>query len=59
MADLTENRGIATTVRLSGPLGAIGAEIAEHAVAVTAEAISNTVRHSGATLLTVEVAVAP
>jgi signal transduction histidine kinase len=58
VADLTENRGIATTVRLSGPLGAIGAEIAEHAEAVTTEAISNTVRHSGATLLTVEVTVA-
>ena len=37
---------------------AVGDELAEHAEAVTAEAISNAVRHSGASRLTVEVSVA-
>jgi signal transduction histidine kinase len=58
VADLTEDRGIATTVHLSGPMSTVGPEIAEHAEAVTVEAVSNTVRHSGATFLTVEVTVA-
>jgi signal transduction histidine kinase len=58
VADLTENRDIATTVRLHGPMTAVGGELAEHAEAVTAEGISNAVRHSGASRLTVEVSVA-
>jgi signal transduction histidine kinase len=57
VADLTEDRGIATTVRLSGLMSTVDAEIAEHAEAVTMEAVSNAVRHSGASLLTVEVTV--
>ncbi len=43
---------------MSGPMSAVGAELAEHAETVTVEAISNTVRHSGATMVTVEVTVA-
>ena len=58
VADLTENRDIVTTVRMHGPTTAIGGELAEHAEAVTAEAVSNAVRHSGASRLTVEVSVA-
>ena len=58
IASLTEERDIATTVHTSGPLGAVSAEVGEHAEAVISEAISNTVRHSGATRLTVEVTVA-
>jgi signal transduction histidine kinase len=58
VADLTENREIVTTIRLHGPMTAIGGELAEHAEAVTAEAVSNSVRHSGASRLTVEVDVA-
>jgi signal transduction histidine kinase len=58
VADLTENRDIVTTVRMHGPTTAIGGELAEHAEAVTAEAVSNAVRHSGAARLTVEVSVA-
>jgi signal transduction histidine kinase len=58
VADLTENRDIATTVRLHGPMTAVGGELAEHAEAVSAEAISNAVRHSGASRLTVEINVA-
>jgi signal transduction histidine kinase len=58
VADLTEDRDIVTTVRLHGPMTAIGGELAEHAEAVAAEGISNAVRHSGASRLTVEVNVA-
>ena len=58
VADLTENRDIATTLRISGPMSVIGENLAGHAEAVILEAISNAVRHSGATQLTVEVAVA-
>ena len=58
VADLTENRDIVTTVRIHGPTTAVGGELAEHAEAVTAEAVSNAVRHSGASRLTVEVSVA-
>ncbi|WP_319457998.1 MULTISPECIES: GAF domain-containing sensor histidine kinase [unclassified Mycobacterium] len=53
VADLTGDRDIATTVRLSGPLGAVNGQLSDHAEAVTAEAISNAVRHSGAKHITV------
>jgi signal transduction histidine kinase len=55
VADLTGNRDIVTAVRMHGPTTAIGGELAEHAEAVTAEAISNAVRHSGASRLSIEV----
>jgi signal transduction histidine kinase len=58
VADLTEDRDIATTVRMHGPMTAVGGELADHAEAVTAEAVSNGVRHSGASRLTVEISVA-
>ncbi|CQD15126.1 two-component sensor histidine kinase [Mycobacterium lentiflavum] len=55
VADLTEGRDIVTTVRMHGPMTAIGGDLADHAEAVTAEAVSNAVRHSGASRLTIEV----
>jgi signal transduction histidine kinase len=55
---LTENRDIVTTVRMHGPTTAVGGELADHAEAVAAEAVSNAVRHSGASRLTVDVDVA-
>ncbi|OBH00399.1 histidine kinase [Mycobacterium sp. E2699] len=58
VADLTENREIVTTMRLHGPMTAVGGGLAEHAEAVAAEAVSNALRHSGASRLTVEVEVA-
>jgi signal transduction histidine kinase len=58
VADLTEDRAIATTLRVFGPMSVIDAALAEHAEAVVTEAISNTVRHSRATALTIEVSVA-
>jgi signal transduction histidine kinase len=45
-------------LHISGPLTAVGPELAQHAQAVVAEAVSNTVRHSGATRVTIDVAVA-
>ena len=58
VADLTENLDIATTLRMSGPMSVIGDDLAGHAESVIHEAISNAVRHSGATHLTVAVTVA-
>lgn len=55
--DLTKNRDIDTTLRVSGPLIVVGSELSDHAEAVIVEAVSNAVRHSGATRLTVEVSV--
>lgn len=57
VADLTENRDLVSTVRLDGPMTAIGAELADHAEAVTTEAVSNALRHSGASRLTVDISV--
>ena len=47
MAELTENRHIATTLHISGSTAAVGDELADHAEAVLREALSNAVRHSG------------
>ncbi|MBI2695422.1 GAF domain-containing sensor histidine kinase [Mycobacterium nebraskense] len=58
VADLTEDRDIVTTLRTHGPMTAVGGELADNAEAVTAEAISNALRHSGASRLTVEISVA-
>ena len=57
VAELTEGRHIATTVRMSGPMTVVDATLADHAEAITTEAISNTLRHSGARSLTIEVGV--
>lgn len=57
VADLTQSRDIVTTLSMSGPLRAIGPELAQNAEAVLTEAVSNAVRHSGATHLTVKVSV--
>jgi signal transduction histidine kinase len=57
LADLTDNRDVVTTVHMHGPMTAVGDELAEQAEAVTTEAISNALRHSGATRVTVEVSV--
>ncbi|WP_292988447.1 GAF domain-containing protein [Mycobacterium sp.] len=58
VAHLTENRDIVTALRISGPLTAIEPALAQEAEAVVVEAVSNAVRHSGATHLTVEATVA-
>jgi signal transduction histidine kinase len=55
---LTDQSGILTTVRLTGPLSIVDSDLAEQAEAVISEAVSNCVRHSGARSLTVQIAVA-
>jgi signal transduction histidine kinase len=51
------NTELRTTVQYAGPLSVVDVALADHAEAVVREAVSNTVRHAGATTLTVEVAV--
>lgn len=58
IAALTEDRDIAATLHMSGPMTAIADELAAHAEAVVTEAVSNTVRHSGATRVFVDITVA-
>lgn len=55
VTELTENRDVVTTLRMSGPIGAVSSVLADHAQAVIVEALSNAVRHSGAGNITVEV----
>lgn len=57
VAAMTDNRDITTTLQISGPLTVIADVVAEHAEAVIMEAISNAIRHSGASGLIVKVAV--
>ncbi|MFI9415455.1 GAF domain-containing sensor histidine kinase, partial [Nocardia gamkensis] len=47
-----------TSVRITGPLSVIDPELADHAEAVIREAVSNTVRHSGADSVAIEITVA-
>ncbi|MBH0780267.1 GAF domain-containing sensor histidine kinase [Nocardia bovistercoris] len=48
---------VRTTVRVTGPLSVIEAELADHAEAVVREAVTNAVRHSGADTVGVEISV--
>ena len=58
VADLTDNRNLAIELRMSGPISIVSADLARHAEAVITEAISNSVRHAGASRLAVRVTVA-
>ena len=49
--------GLRTTVQFVGPLSVVDATLADHAEAVVREAVSNAVRHAGATALTITVRV--
>ncbi|MGO4443350.1 GAF domain-containing protein [Mycobacterium sp. 2YAF39] len=51
------NTQLRTTVQYMGPLSVVDATLADHAEAVVREAVSNAVRHSGATSLAINVAV--
>ena len=53
IAELTEDRDIATTLDISGDLRVVPGSLADHAEAVITEAISNAVRHARASHLTV------
>ena len=58
VADLTDNRNLTIELRMSGPISIVSADLARHAEAIITEAISNSVRHAGASRLTVRVTVA-
>ena len=49
--------GLRTTVQVVGPLSVVDATLADHAEAVVREAVSNAVRHAGASALTITVRV--
>lgn len=51
----TADTGLRTSLRISGPLSVVAADLADHAEAVVREAVSNAVRHSGADTVTVTI----
>ena len=57
ITELTVDAPLRTTVRMSGPLDIVPADLAHHAEAVVREGVSNAVRHARATelLVTIEV----
>jgi signal transduction histidine kinase len=57
IAEITADSGMQSTVRVSGPLGVVSAPLGEHAEAVVREAVSNAVRHSRGSTLTVTISV--
>ncbi|WP_211481182.1 GAF domain-containing sensor histidine kinase [Actinopolyspora xinjiangensis] len=57
LAESTAETGLDTRVRMTGPLNAVPGELAEHAEAVTREALSNVVRHAGASRVSLTVSV--
>jgi signal transduction histidine kinase len=57
ITELTAEASLRTTVRMSGPVDVVPTRLAEHAVAVVREAVSNAVRHAQADELTVTISV--
>ncbi|MGW7533835.1 sensor histidine kinase [Amycolatopsis sp. NPDC054798] len=57
IAELTDDAPLHPAVSMAGPLDAVPAQLAEHMEAVVREAVSNAVRHAGASALSVSVAV--
>ncbi|WP_307718207.1 GAF domain-containing sensor histidine kinase [Rhodococcus tukisamuensis] len=57
IAETTADSGLRTTVHMSGPLSVVDPDLADHAVAVLREALSNVVRHADADAVTVKVSV--
>jgi signal transduction histidine kinase len=57
IAELTTDTDVHTTIRMSGALGVVCAELAEHAEAVVREAVSNVIRHAHATAVAVTISV--
>jgi signal transduction histidine kinase len=57
ITELTADASLRTTVRMSGPVDVVPTRLAEHAVAVVREAVSNAVRHAHAHDLMVTISV--
>lgn len=56
--EMTENSGLRTTLRVTGPLSVVDPPLAAHALAVVREGISNCVRHAHATTVTLAITIA-
>jgi signal transduction histidine kinase len=57
ITELTADASLRTAVRMSGPVDVVPTHLAEHAVAVVREAVSNAVRHAHAHELVVTISV--
>lgn len=57
ISEMTSSGDVRTTIRMSGPLGVVSPELAEHAEAVIREGVSNVLRHAHATAVTITVSV--
>ncbi|ADG98817.1 GAF sensor signal transduction histidine kinase [Segniliparus rotundus DSM 44985] len=57
IAELTGDSALRVAVRMAGPLDVVPEEIAVHAEAVVREAVTNVLRHAGATELSITVTV--
>jgi signal transduction histidine kinase len=57
VARMTADSPVRPSLHISGPLSVVDASLADHAEAVVREAVSNVVRHSGASTVTVTVTV--
>jgi signal transduction histidine kinase len=58
ITELTADRDVRTAVRLDGPLSVVPPALAQQSLAVLREAVSNAIRHSGASDLAITVSVA-
>lgn len=56
--EVTAESGLRTTIRMSGPIGVAGPELAEHGEAVVREAVTNVVHHAKASAVIVTVSLA-
>lgn len=57
ISEMAASADVRTTIRMSGPLGVVSPELAEHAEAVIREGVSNVLRHANATAVTITVSV--
>lgn len=57
VSQMTADSGVRPALHVTGPLSVVDAVLADHAEAVVREAVSNVVRHAGASAVTVNVAV--
>ncbi|MEU7143931.1 GAF domain-containing sensor histidine kinase [Nocardia sp. NPDC046473] len=57
IAEMTEDTGLRTTIRLAGPVSVLAPPLSEDVEAVLREAVSNVVRHASATTVSINLAV--
>ncbi|MBF6129841.1 GAF domain-containing sensor histidine kinase [Nocardia brasiliensis] len=57
IAEMTEDSGLRTTIRLAGPVSVLAPPLSEDVEAVLREAVSNVVRHAAASTVSINLAV--